>query len=165
MKSFGVFPRGYQLFGSFSACHLAPFCRIDHIILLYVSLSRNFDSKLFCWSYGWIFSGYKLLFIQIISTIAIWQFMPEEDLYFSLWDHISIQFSLVIWSRRCKWKTLFTIKGYLRIFYSHQQNTQYKLNLMFVISVIAAAWVLCWISSFLLLSAHLSLWNANTIRD
>lgn len=53
--------------------------------------------------------------------------MPAEDLCFSLLDHISIQFSLVIRSRRCKWKPLFTIKGYLKV-YSHQQNTYLNLS-------------------------------------
>lgn len=46
--------------------------------LLYVSHSRNFDSQILCLSYGWVFSSYKLLFIQIVSTIAIWQLLPAE---------------------------------------------------------------------------------------
>lgn len=75
-------------------------------MLFHVSHSRNFDGEVFCWSCGSFFRGYKLFFIQIVGAIAIWQLLPAEGLCFSTWDHISTQFSLLIWSWRCKWKPL-----------------------------------------------------------
>lgn len=60
--------------------------------LLYVSHSRYFDSQILCWSYGWVFQSCKLLFIQIVGTIAIWQLWPAEGLCFSTWDHSSTHF-------------------------------------------------------------------------
>lgn len=135
-------------------------------MLLYVSHSRNFDSQILHWSYMGGFSAvincslFRLLVqlpygncCQLKVCASVHETTSAHNFPYSSdpGDASGNLFS--------------TVKGYLWIFHSHQQNTWYKLNPTFVISVIAAAWVLCWISSFLLLPAHLSLWNANTVMD
>lgn len=159
MVGFGILPHGYPLLGSFSACHLSPVCFrvfLTAEILTakyFVEVVGRFSAVANCslfrllvkLPYG---NGCQLKVCAAVHETTSAQNFPSSS---GPGDASGILFS--------------TIKGYLWVFHSHQQNTWYKLNPVFVISVIAAAWVLCWISSFLLLPARLSLWNANTITD
>lgn len=81
---------GYHLLGTFSACHLSPLC-----FCMFITV-ETLTSKYFVEVTGCFFSGYKLLFIQIVGTAAIWQLLPAEGLCFSTRHHISTQFSLLI---------------------------------------------------------------------
>lgn len=158
MVGFGILPRGYRLLGSFSACHLSPVCfrvflTVEILTAKYfVEVVGRFSAVANCslfrllvqLPYG---NGCQLKVCAAVHETTSAQNFPSSS---GPGDASGNLFS--------------AIKGYLWVFHSHQQNTWYKLNPMFVISVIAAAWVLCWISSFLL-PARLSLWNANTITD
>lgn len=159
MVGFGIQPHGYHLLGSFSACHLSPlfFCMFLTVEILtakyFIEVMDGFSAVINCSLFRSLVQlpygncCHLKVCASVHETTSAHNFPYSSD------------------PGDASGNLFRTVKGYLWIFRSHQQNTWYKLNPMFVISVIAAAWVPCWISSFLLLPAHLSLWNANTIMD